>query len=147
MPEAAVLHPISMASQNLLAPRMLLRDIAATTLEGIAVHLSDFRGRRNLVLIFAGTDAEESRLLQELRHTPAVLQEEESVVVTVADPDRAIRSWYGALAPDGTPAAALYVADRYGEIFFSAHPGRGRALPSAAEVLDWLRFINSQCPE
>jgi hypothetical protein len=39
------------------------------------------------------------------------------------------------------------VSDRYGEIFFAAHSGRGESLPSAAELLDWVRFINSQCPE
>lgn len=126
---------------------MMLRDLTAPTLDGERVQLSDLRGRRNLVLIFAGTNGEEWRLLSELREVRDDLREEEAVVAAVADRDPESRAWYGALAADGTPRAALYVTDRYGEIYFAAHPERGQALPSAAEVLDWLRFINSQCPE
>ncbi len=126
---------------------MMLRDFTAPTLEGERVQLSNLRGRRNLVLIFAGTNGEEWRLLSELRALGNDLHEEEAVVALVADPDAEARAWYGATAADGTPRAALYITDRYGEIYFVAHPERGQPLPSAAEVLDWLRFINSQCPE
>jgi hypothetical protein len=126
---------------------MMLRDLAAHTLEGQPVQLSDLRGRRNLVLIFAGTDAEEGRLISELQACGEAVREEEAVAAVFAAADPDARAWYGALAGDGTPRAALYVSDRYGEIYFAAHPERGQALPSAAEVLEWLRFINAQCPE
>ena len=126
---------------------MMLRDLKAPSLDGPPVQLSDLRGRRNLVLIFAGTDGAEWRLIAELRQAAGELREEEATAVIVADAGAESRAWYGALAPDGVPGAALYISDRYGEIYFAAHPERGQPLPSAAEVLDWLRFINSQCPE
>lgn len=126
---------------------MMLRDIPVTTLEGVPAWASDFRGRRNLVLIFAGTNGEDWRLLSELRDARDELREEESAICVVAEAEPETRAPYGALAADGSPRAALYITDRYGEIYFAAHPERGQALPSAAEVLDWLRFINSQCPE
>jgi hypothetical protein len=138
---------LHMTTATQLERGMMLRDLTAPTLDGERVQLSDLRGRRNLVLIFAGTNGEEQRLLSELRESRAELREEEAVAAVIADNDRESRSWYGALAADGTPRAALYITDRYGEIYFAAHPERGLSLPSAAEVLDWLRFINSQCPE
>lgn len=136
-----------MTNATLLERGMMLRDISATTLEGVPAWLSDFRGRRNLVLIFAGTNGEEGRLLSELRQSREELREEEAVVAILSDADPESRAWYGALTAGGAPHAALYITDRYGEIYFAAHPERGQPLPSAAEVLDWLRFINSQCPE
>jgi len=126
---------------------MMLRDLTTPTLDGERVQLSDLRGRRNLVLIFAGTDAEEARLISELQGCGETLREEETVVAIFAAADADTRAWYGALAEDGTPRAALYISDRYGEIYFAAHPEPGQALPSAAEALEWLRFINAQCPE
>jgi hypothetical protein len=126
---------------------MLLRDIPIVTLDGAPAWLSDFRGRRNVVLIFAGTDAEEARLISELRECKDAVREEEAVAAIFTGADAAIRGCYGALDERDTPAAALYISDRYGEIFFAAHVRRGQPLPSAAEVLEWLRFINSQCPE
>ncbi len=136
-----------MGTATILKARMMLRDLAAHTLDGQPVQLSDLRGRRNVVLVFAGTGAEESRLISELRICSESLHEEEAMVVVFSSADPEIRACYGALAGDSTPRAALYISDRYGEIYFAAHPERGQALPSAAEVLDWLRFINSQCPE
>jgi hypothetical protein len=112
----------------------LLRDISARTLNGEDVSISDFRGRRDLVLIFPGPDAD--RLVQALRgHTDDVRSEEAVVLIA---PDSA-RELYAA------PSSAVFLTDRFGEIFFSArHP---EALPDAAEVLRWLEFINAQCPE
>ena len=114
---------------------MLLRDITARTVEGANVQVSDFRGRRNIVLIFPGQQ-EPTDLIRNLTSRPD-LAGEEAVVLTACD-DNA-RTLYDA------PNSAMFITDRYGEIFFSArHPD---PLPDAAEVLKWLEFINSQCPE
>ncbi len=135
-----------MATYTMLDRGMMLRDLQAQTLDGRSVCASDFRGRRNLVLIFPGAEAEESILLNELKQRTADLQQEEAVVLVGSDAPADIRSHYGALSPAGR-IAALYVTDRYGEIYYSARCEVGGALPSAAEVLGWLEFINSQCPE
>ncbi len=131
-----------MAATTILERGMLLRDLPARTLDGHAVHASDFRGRRNLVLIFPGAAAEESPLINDFRQRASDLHEEEAVVL-IADAPPDIRSYYGAIQPSGKNEPALYITDRYGEIYYGVHGG---ALP-AAEILDWLRFINSQCPE
>ncbi len=117
---------------------MMLRDLSARTLDGRAVQASDFRGRRDLVLIFGGR---EETLIGTLRASASELQEEEAVVL-LADPTTTDREYYGAVNN-----SALYITDRYGEIYFAAHRRPGEPLPGVAEILGWLRFINAQCPE
>ena len=113
---------------------MVLRDVPVLTLDGRNVSLSDFRGSRNIVLLFAGGEAD--LLLTDLRRRTDELRAEEAIVLLAPD---SARELYDA------PASAVFLADRYGEIFFSArHP---EPLPVAAEVLKWLEFINAQCPE
>lgn len=135
-----------MATTTVLERGMLLRDVPAQTFDGHSVSVSDFRGRRNLVLILPGMQGEEASLLSELRQSAAELQEEEAVVL-IADPSDDAHRHYGAASPEGSRIAAVYIADRYGEIYFAAHSGPGDSLPAAAEMLEWLRFINAQCPE
>src|SRR5438094_97027 len=53
----------------------------------------------------------------------------------------------GATDAAGRPAPAVFVTDRFREIFAAYLPGHGAALPGAKEILDWLVFINIQCPE
>lgn len=117
----------------------LLRDIPARTSDGRDVRVSDFRGRRNVVLIFPAQDGCEEQALaavQSLADDPE-LREQEAVVLTASTPEA--REAFGA------PDWALFITDRYGEIFYVArHPD---PLPGAAEVLKWLEFINLQCPE
>ncbi len=136
-----------MATGTILERGMLVHDLPAQTLDGGPVHASDFRGRRNLVLIFPGVTAEESLLVRELRQQAADLQEEEAVALLAADVPAELLGYYGAISNRGERRPALYITDRYGEIYYAAHGESGGTLPSAAEVLDWLRFINSQCPE
>ena|SRR5512146_1424220 len=135
-----------MESTTVLERGMMLRDLRARALDARSVQASDFRGRRNLLLIFPGAAGEEADLLHELRHSAAELQEEEAVVL-LADTSDDRDNFYGARTADNERIAALYITDRYGEIYFSAHPGRGESLPGADETLGWLRFINAQCPE
>ncbi len=112
----------------------LLRDIPARTLDGLDVHVGDFRGRRNIVLVFAG--AESSILLEQLDSRSGELATEEATVLIAS---KQARDLYQA------PASAIFISDRYGEIFFSARDPE--PIPDAREVLKWLEFINAQCPE
>jgi hypothetical protein len=55
----------------------------------------------------------------------------------VTYPDRGI---------DGkTPA--IYVLDRYGEEYAAYRPDDLNEIPTADDLLEWLRFIELQCPE
>lgn len=114
----------------------LLRDIPVQTAGGQQARLSDFRGRRNIVLFFPGDVSRAPSVISEVASHPD-LGYEEAVVLIASDAEA--RALYSA------PKSALFIADRYGEIFFSVrHPD---PLPDASEVLKWLEFINHQCPE
>ena len=47
----------------------------------------------------------------------------------------------------GVPAPGVIVADRWGEISFVASAGSLADLPSAEEIVEWLRFTRFRCPE
>jgi hypothetical protein len=110
----------------------MLRDINVVAADGGRVQVSDFRGRRNIVLMFEPAPA----LLNELAHAADELREEEAVVLTVPADDGACRERYG------IAGRAVFISDRYGEIYFTTEQ-----LPPISDIMDWLRFINSQCPE
>jgi peroxiredoxin len=121
-------------------------------------HISDLRGSRNLVLVMAGESAQGlTGLLQALSEIlPEVKDEEAEVFVIVrgdaaraeavrardrlsltclADAEGQVHARYG--------TSAVYIVDRYGEIY-SAYHG---APPGAPEIMASLRHINAECPE
>src|SRR5207302_1056157 len=53
----------------------------------------------------------------------------------------------GATDAAGRPAPAVFVTDRFREIYAAYLSGQGSALPGAKEILEWLVFVNIQCPE
>jgi peroxiredoxin len=113
----------------------LLRDIPVRTVDGRDAFISEYRGKRNVVVVFFGEG--ERQDTGAVTPDDAALAEEEAVLLIATA--KAARALYDA------PKSALFIADRYGEIFFSVrHP---EPLPDAAEVLKWLEFINLQCPE
>ena len=133
----------------------MLRDFAITLPSGARRLLSDFRGRRLLVLVFAGdSDAATESLLSDLAADPAELDYQEALVVAIghnhphgfATAAESPRDFYSA-EQAGQPSAAVFITDRYGEICFAARAARNENLPTAAEVFSWLDFINRQCPE
>jgi alkyl hydroperoxide reductase subunit AhpC len=65
----------------------------------------------------------------------------------LADEDMQVHKAVGALGAQAVPAAALYVTDRFLEVYAAWRTGEGDSLPSASEVVSWLAYIDSQCPE
>jgi hypothetical protein len=47
----------------------------------------------------------------------------------------------------GMPGAGVVVADRWGEIFHVAHAADVASLPPAEALVDWVDFVQRQCPE
>ncbi|MFB3813472.1 MAG: peroxiredoxin family protein [Terriglobales bacterium] len=144
---------------NLPNVRDMAPDFVLPSSTGKEYRLSDFRGRRDLVLIFAARGEATSPLLQALAARANEVEDEEALVLVIvrgdmvtaeavrkrdgfpfpvlADQDGQVHQRYGA------EHAKLYITDRYGEIY-SIH----NALPpSADEVLASLRHINAACPE
>lgn len=45
------------------------------------------------------------------------------------------------------PAPGVLVADRWGEIYFVARGERVADLPPVDDLLEWLRYVQHECPE
>jgi hypothetical protein len=63
---------------------------------------------------------------------------------TLVDEGARIHRLVGAGEAAGKPTPAVLVTDRFREVYAA---WRGSALPGAQAILDWLVFINIQCPE
>jgi peroxiredoxin len=133
------------------------------------IRLSVYRGRSSVVLIFTDDKAATAELLSAIAHSYDDFKYEEAEVIAVSksspkecarikqglklpflvlsDGDGRVHREVGASDEEGHAAAAAYVTDRYGEIFATYRTRDGQALPTATEILNWLEFINSQCPE
>jgi peroxiredoxin len=151
-------------------PRELLPEITLPTSEGTLVRVSDLRGRRNLVLVFAGEPGDDAWLAlasalaqreKDLSHEEAevllILQADVSEAAGVkaredlpfrilADADCQTHAQFG-LGTGGMAAPVVYLTDRFGEIFSVQPAAQALPLPAVREILEWLAFINSQCPE
>jgi peroxiredoxin len=149
----------------------LLPDIALYSTDGQQVRLSKYRGRMNLVLILAGRvdDQNVLQLLDKIAgRYPEFLGEEAEVILILLNdcasqepPKGGRKGWpfvvlgdtegqahrsFSALDRGERVSPAIFVADRYGEIF-AEYRAKGRELPKIDDLLQWLFFINSQCPE
>ncbi len=147
----------------------LLRDFTLETASGKKVHLSDYRGRASLVLVFTGDDDESSQLLSDLAsHATEISQDEAEILVirwpghervvdseqsghshylVLIDRDGSLHDRFGAVDAEGCACSAVYVTDRFGEVFAAYRRRDGQKLPTLPEILSWLQFVNSQCPE
>jgi len=48
---------------------------------------------------------------------------------------------------EGMPSPGVVVADRWGEVYYVQAADRASELPAPDELLEWLRFVQIQCPE
>jgi hypothetical protein len=48
---------------------------------------------------------------------------------------------------EGVPCPGVVIADRWGEIYFVAEAETIAALPPAADLVEWLDYVQVQCPE
>lgn len=151
----------------------LMPDFTLSSNDGRQVSLYDYRGRSNLVLLFAGRtkDSTDSPLLNALAKRYGEIAETDSGVVVVlaepaaqaddfkrkmhflvsvpvlCDPDMRVHHAVGASGAQEVPAAALYITDRFLEVFAVWRTGIGDRLPDITDVLSWLNYLDSQCPE
>lgn len=146
-----------------------LHDFGLTSADGELIRLSDYRGRSNLVLIFTDERGESQKLLSAVaRQYPDIKNEEAEVLAVLwssgtqtaeakqtrelpypvlAGEDGRIHREVGAVDSRGRASAAVYVTDRFGEVFGLYRTRDGQPLPAVGEILNWLEFINNQCPE
>ena len=149
----------------------LIRDFTLTSTQGHPISLSDYRGRSNLVLVFAGGGDsspdlkilaeiaadygrfidEQTQVLAVMQCTPAkaarIKEEANLPFPLLVDEDGRIHRHTGAADNYGQPATAIYITDRFGEVFAVYRAAEGQTMPDVREIVTWLAFINSQCPE
>jgi peroxiredoxin len=171
MTQAELAGGMANAPQARPAKGQLIRDFTLTSTLGKQISLSDYRGRSNLVLVFGGDgdSIPDLKILAEIAADHARFQDEQTQVVAImqcsqgkgarikeqgnlpfpllVDEDGRIHRSAGAADNDGHPAAAIYITDRFGEVFAAYRTADGQAMPDVHEIVTWLAFINSQCPE
>ena len=149
----------------------LMCDFTLPSAEAGQVSLYDYRGHSNLVLFFAG----EADLLERERISPdprAALRGNSRSRLgdiacpglfprasgtgqapdvlpfpVLADEDMQVHKSVGAVHAQAVPAAAVYVTDRFLEVYATWRTAQGDNLPGVSEVLSWLAYIESECPE
>jgi peroxiredoxin len=146
-----------------------LRNFRLVSVLGSPVQLSDYRSRCNLVLVFMDDRRETAELLSEIAARGAEFSNEEAQILAIAqlapeecsrtkhrlgfpyplllDEGGRVHREYGASNSQGRAAAAVYVTDRHQEVFGVYRTPDDQALPTATDILNWLEFINGQCPE
>ena len=147
----------------------LFPDATLSSMDGGELRLDSFRPDWNLVILLLGegevTDGC-ARLLDQLADLRAELEMEEARVVVISA--RAREDWVGrwsypftlafdgdarlhhqlaAIDDSGRPEVVLCITDRYREIFAMTRPGDEQWPAHGSQVIDWLTFVNIQCPE
>jgi peroxiredoxin len=147
----------------------LIRDFQLLSVEGKPVLFSEYRGRFNMVLVFVGQSKGANDFLSNLQKHRGELAENEARVLAVlagsqqrcselkrslglsfevlADEDGRVHRLLGAVDTEGHICPAVFVTDRFGEVFSAYSARQGKGLPGFEEILSWIDFINRQCPE
>lgn len=147
----------------------LIREFESTSTEGQKISVFDYRGRSNLVLVFGEESPRCLEFLTGVANGYSKIQEEQTEVLAVlqctretasqlkekagakfpvlVDADGRMHRLMGAQDGSGQPGMAIYITDRYGEVFAAFHEAEKQSMPTVQEILGWLAFVNSQCPE
>jgi hypothetical protein len=107
------------------------------TTDGDIVGYAAIWQRRHLVLVTlpAHESPDDATYAAELAARTAEFAEHEATCIATRDPVA------------GLPAPGALVADRWGEIVNIAHGSDVRALPTLADLLEWVDYVARRCPE
>jgi hypothetical protein len=108
-----------------------------TTLGGETVSYSTIWQRRNLVLVTVPASEPEASRHYMSRLTAQMPDFDEHATACVITRDRV----------PGIPGSGVLVADRWGEIIHLAAVSDVADLPAPQELLEWIEYVQSQCPE
>lgn len=144
-------------------------DATLPAIDGGAISLDTFRPRYDLVLVMLGTTGgvgDVALLLDTLAAGRKEVQGEDGKVLVIAavDADHPAVEWrwpfrllideggrlherVGAVDANGRPAPTLFVTDHYREIYGRMQPGDAEWPHTVDDVVQWLTFVNIQCPE
>lgn len=145
----------------------MMPDFALVSINGKRARISDYRGRRNLVLIFCarGNSKQTRNSLRQLFEQRSEFEGEEAQVLVIV-PDADDR----AELPRDLPLAVqldeeghahdlarvpvnekdfrpvIYIVHRYGKIRVICRAGKP-SCANAGAILEWVQHINLECPE
>lgn len=147
----------------------LFPDATLPSINGSELHLDSFRRDWNLVIMMLGDGALNercARLLDQLADLRAELEMEEArvVVISARQPEEWTGKWpypfilafdakgrlhrqLAAVDDSGQLEVVLCVTDRYREIFAMSRVGDEDWPGDGSQVVEWLTFVNIQCPE
>ncbi|HEX5412525.1 MAG TPA: redoxin domain-containing protein [Terriglobia bacterium] len=138
---------------------------------GACIRVSDYRGRRNLVLVFCGTGSSapvRDLVRQVSEQYPEFVAEEAEVLALVHDAgdqaedlDRGCNPPFPVLSdksshahelfgfpqPDQQSFPVICVIDRFGELRHVSPAAESQRSDFARGILEWVRYINLECPE
>lgn len=109
-----------------------------TSLDGRKVSYGDLWQRQNLCLVLVGGPEPSSAAdayLERLRARMADLTAHDTTCVVTRD------------VIAGLPSPGVLIADRWGEIQHVQQADSAAALPPPAALIEWLRYVQMQCPE
>jgi peroxiredoxin len=148
----------------------LLRDFSLPALDGNEIQLSEFRARKSLALVFMTARGWRADYLAELGSHAASFAEENGqvLVVTALSPAQIVNALAGTSLPftvltDSEAIAlhsvglafpgssgldwAVYVTDRFSEVYAVWRDADGQTLPRCEEIVKALRYVDLLCPE
>jgi hypothetical protein len=115
----------------------LVPHLTVTTLSGERFDYSDIWQRKNLVLVLLphSGSAATTKFVDQLTAQMSELTADDSACVITRD------------SVSGVPSPGIVVADRWGEIRHLAGGKTVDDLPGPDDVIEWLRYVQHQCPE
>ena len=149
----------------------LFPDATLPTLDGERLPLDRYRGRAPLVLLMLGDgDITEpgpgTALLEMLTQTRREIAADGGALlaITASDLETAEGAWrwpfpllldhegalhrrVGAVDDAGRPTLTLFITDRFREIYANLRPEQAGWPASGSDVVEWLTFVEIQCPE
>lgn|SRR5574337_1306340 len=154
---------------GILLPGGMMPDLAFVSATGRRLRISDYRGRRNLVVVFCGNGKSNAarNLLEQIFRSYSEFESEEAQALAVVQaagqpPGNFVQGGacpFPVLYDEGghghelagvsaadSDAPVVLVVDRFGEIRHAGRAGQPGSI-NAEDVLDWVRYINLECPE
>lgn len=76
-----------------------------------------------------------------------IKDEAEVTFPVLVDPEGRLHHLTGILNEGGGSPIAMYITDRFDEVFAMFRESEKQAILAVEEILKWVAFMNSQCPE
>lgn len=120
-----------------LQVRDAMPHFTVTRIDGPPVRYESIWQRKNLLLVLLprNVDGASAKYASQVADRSADITAEDAAYVITRDPIA------------GAPTPGVVVADRWGEVHFVAGADDVAALPSADDLIDWLRYVQVKCPE